>query len=261
MKRQGNKKGFLFSLLLMFMLIMILSMALVSKEISNQNYDALESLLLAKRIRYIESDVATDFLSILNISINASKTNFSIFNLYLKDYSKNISGYNDFLKAYSNLTNIAFIANISNEIYVNSNLLNFSNETLFYNDTSDVTEITIEIEANEFSSGGLEYTPVDSGSTPINCIITDSNNAVLYNKTRYLDTNSSNQAFWYSYKGENISITIANNQLKVLSNTTTIIKVLSIDFASEYAYVEAGEIRFEEYAGLSKEARILLRAG
>jgi hypothetical protein len=226
-----------------------------------QDYDVLESLLLAKRIRYIESDIATDFLDLLNATINASKNSFSLSNLYLLDYTQNLSEYNEFLKGYSNLTNLGFLANVSNEIFINFNLLNFSNQSLFYNDTSDVTNITIEVEATDFSSGGLEYTPVDSGSTPINCIITDSDNAVLYNKTRYLDTSSSNQAFWYSYGGDNISITIANNQLKVLSNATTIIKTLSIDFASEYAFVEVGEISFEEYAGLSKEARILLGEG
>jgi len=261
MNKKWNKKGFFFSLLLMFMLIMLFSMALVSKEISRQDYEVLESLLLAKKIRYIESDVATDFLNILNISVNASKTNFTISNLYLKDYSKNLSLYNDFLKSYSNHTNIGFVANVSNEIFINSNLLNFSNTSIFYNDTLNLKGLTIEIKADELSSGGIEFTPSDSGAVVVNCVIRNSALIVLYNKTRYLDLNSYNSAFGYSSGGKNVSLNVSNARLILNSNATTTITRITFDFNNDYAYGEVGEISFEEYLGLIKDSRILLAKG
>ncbi len=208
-----NKKGFLFTIISLVILISILIFAIAYQN----RVKELQKLDNVNILRYYEDDITANAYSdlldieVFNISRNNNVLiNFSKLGKYALDRNNQeiMNNYRDFIISnYSRLNNInASFDNFVSEFYIrpfNSRFsLNTGNLNILNPNYSQIQRINIDITVNEtLDTGAAEIPPVNPGKIPIHVrFIRKSNGQVLYEQEKEQDPTGNNPEFRLPFK-------------------------------------------------------------
>jgi hypothetical protein len=200
------KKALLFTIMTLILLSSVFLLSSSYLRRNRQMQDFVSQGARSNDIRFVTSDIVSDYFSILNIELDEIKRGGSTVEIKFSNFStlKNGQNYSSKLSSYENFVTTTY-ADLTNK---NINVVNFNakfyfypyNSTFLVNDESfylyfvsykKLQETSIRIKLNESNSSVLLKTsPADEGGTNplIKVVILDKNNLVITNKSIRLNT-------------------------------------------------------------------------
>ena len=164
-----------------------------------------------------------------------------------------------FLATFSNLTNIPFTANLSQDIEIGGIVLSFNGTGLKMTNVTGLNTMYIEVEASEGGTLGDTGAPTDSGpGTTLNCIILENGGGVALNETRILNPSAINNPFYAQNGTKYVEVVLSNSTMRVSTNLSAYIRGLVLSFDDPPPRVFTGTLNISEYNGFTKYSGITI---
>ncbi len=213
-----NKRGFLYTIMVLFILTSVLWMAMVYMNRTIDLRDEMSLTSISDNLLFIESDLSSDFLDIIGInSMNLVGNNLSIEGDILVGNEMNITGsldsYRTFVEtSYIEMTNFNITINeITPTISITpvdySLQFNNTNVILLADQSKVVDFISIIIQTDSINNISSEIPVEDLGDTTLLLVkILNSDDSIVLDEVINLDSNGFNQLFQVEYPGGDISV-------------------------------------------------------
>lgn len=256
-----NKKGFVFSIVTIFLFMSIFLLTITfSNRLSEKKYDLIETGIFEK-LRYIEDDVLgnvyNDLLNLNLTEIKRSGSNLDInFTGFVKlhnniDYDLLFNNYKTFIENnYSELNNIRItLINFSDNLIINpyNSSIDFDeNDFYIYNNPINLNSLSFIVKVNELNYSTLTEN-IQAGSLKFNLIVINQNDQIIYN-SQYLLDDSLITTISFDFTGNNLDFEFGNSaDFHLTTDLYTEINDFSLSFVSSLdpVYLSNGNISIQ----------------
>lgn len=267
-KMLKSKKSILFSLMALILLLPVFIVSTLHLENNEKQNSHANKYIYAQRIKYIEDDIASDILDLLNYNatlkresgINQIKFN----NITLLDPSPKLQDYEDFIEnKYSGMINNNVEINVTNTsslMDINNMNLSVRNYSFELNNITNIYNLTLHIKALEpYTLNDTSMPGNDPDGINVNIIVENNYDERVIERQMTLNINESNSLFVAKNNMTNVTVGLSNYLLNITSTINTRVELLDIGFGHNRSVeLSSGNISIPEYLGISKKSRIVL---